>query len=138
MERILERMQKKLGYKINETYGSIQEYDLDPNADIEIISPKDAFDMLWNSAGKIFTAVFKKKDGSERVLTARRHVQKGVTGAGLKYKPSQKGLIPCYEMIGGQQGGFKMVNIHTLEVIKFQGQTYSVDQSQPFKTVADY
>lgn len=121
----LNKIQKN-AYQINE---SINEYELDLNIEITIISPQQAFEMLWNSGGKIFTAVFTKKDGSERVLTARRHVKKGTVGGELKYKPSEKMLIPCYEMKGGQQGGFKMVNIRTTEVINFQNKTYSVDQT---------
>ena len=40
--------------------------------------------------GKIFSATFVKKDGTIRTINCRRNVQKGVTGAGLKFSPASK------------------------------------------------
>ena len=123
---ILERMQKKLGYTLSEATGVNYKGQL---GEIKIISTQQAFELMWNTNGQIFTAVFIKKDGSERTLTARRHVKKYLKGGELGYKPSELQLIPCFEMIGGKQGGYKMVNAKTTEVIQYQGVTYSVDHT---------
>ncbi len=135
MERILEKMQNKFGYTINENF--VNEYDVDPNQEVTIITPDQAFDLLWNSGGRIFTVVFIKKDGSERVLSARRHVKKCLKGGTLGYSPSAKRLIPCYEMQPNEtttnwsdeecKNRYKMVNAKTTKIIKFEGKTFSVD-----------
>jgi hypothetical protein len=134
MEKILEKMQNKFGYSINEEV--VNEYEINPDADIVIISPQQAFDIMWN-AKNIFTVVFIKKNGQERVLNARRYVKKCLKGGKLKYKPSEKRLVPCYEMQPNEtsvnwsdeecKNRYKMVNALTTKVINYQGKTYSVD-----------
>ena len=135
MEKILERMQDKFGYSINE---NINEAGFKQREEIVIITPDQAFDLMWNSGGNIFTVVFIKRDGSERVLTARRHVKKCLRGGKLPYKPSEKKLVPCYEMKPNEspeqftdqdcKDRYKMVSAHRTKLINYQGKTFSVDQ----------
>ena len=47
---------------------------------------------------KIFTVTFVKKDGSIRVMNARRGVKKGVKGVGMSYDPTQKDLVVVFDM----------------------------------------
>jgi hypothetical protein len=72
---------------------------------------------IRETKGKFFTVVFTKKDGSERKMTARVGVSKGVKGVGLGYVPSDKGLITVYAM---DKLNFRMVSLDTVKSIKFQ------------------
>ncbi len=64
---------------------------------------------------KIFTVTFTKKDGTIRVMNARRGVTKGVVGVGLPYNAEEKGLITVYDMKIRQ---FRSVNVDTVQTVK--------------------
>ena len=87
------------------------------------ISKVTAKDMIQNSKGKIFTTTYIKKDKSKRVMNCRLHVQKGVTGEGLRYNPNDYNLIPVYDM---QSRGFRMVNLDTLISLSIANEIYEV------------
>ena len=67
---------------------------------------------------KIFTVTFTKKDGTVRVMNARRGVTKGVVGVGLPYNAEEKGLITVYDMKIRQ---FRTVNVETVQTVKSVG-----------------
>ena len=71
---------------------------------------------------KIFTVTFTKKDGTVRVMNARRGVKKGVTGVGLAYDAAEKGLITVYDMKKRQ---FRSVNVDTVQTVKTVGITHT-------------
>lgn len=71
---------------------------------------------------KIFTVTFTKKDGTTRVMNARRGVTKGVTGVGLPYNAEEKGLITVYDMKIRQ---FRTVNVETVQTVKSAGTTHT-------------
>lgn len=71
--------------------------------------------------GRIFSATFVKKDGTIRTINCRRKVTKGVTGKGLAFKPSDKGLMVVFDMAND---GFRMINLNTLIEAKVNGQIF--------------
>jgi len=71
--------------------------------------------------GRIFSATFVKKDGTIRTMNCRRKVTKGVTGKGLAFKPSDKGLMVVFDMAND---GFRMINLNTLIEAKVNGQIF--------------
>ena len=75
---------------------------------------------IRDTKGKFFTVTFIKKDGTERKMTARVGVKKGVKGVGHSYIPSDKGLITVYAM---DKLSFRMVDLNTVKSIKFQSLT---------------
>jgi hypothetical protein len=81
----------------------------------------DIIDLLGN---KIFTVTFIKKDGSTRIMNARRGVKKGVKGVGLNYNPIEKELISVYDM---QKQAFRMINAKTITQIKANKKTYIIN-----------
>jgi hypothetical protein len=81
----------------------------------------DIVNLLGN---KIFTVTFIKKDGSTRIMNARRGVKKGVKGVGLNYNPIEKELISVYDM---QKQAFRMINTKTITQIKANKKTYIID-----------
>jgi len=76
---------------------------------------------------RIFTVTFIKKDGTVRVMNARRGVKKGVKGVGMSYDPYSKNLIPVYDM---QKGAFRIINAETIIEIKAEREVYSFREGE--------
>ena len=73
------------------------------------------------NSGKIFTACFTKKDGTERVINCRTKVSKGVTGKGMSYNPKELGYLVVYDLKCNE---FRMINLNTVKWVKAEGQKY--------------
>ena len=78
---------------------------------------------IYKTNGKIFSAVFTKKDGEKRKMVCRQGVAKYVKGVGLKFKPEEHSLIGVFDM---HKHAYRFININTLEQIKVEGKTYKV------------
>ena len=85
---------------------------------------------IYKTNGKIFSAVFTKKNGEKRKMVCRRKVSKYVKGVGLKFKPEERGYIQVYDMIYARtvdpKRAYRLINEETLEQIKVKGITYKV------------
>ena len=79
---------------------------------------------------KIFTVTFVKKDGSIRVMNAKRGVKKHLKGGELPYAPIEKGLMPVYDM---QAAAYRMVNTQTIMEIKANSETYKFVEGELVK-----
>ena len=77
------------------------------------------------SSGKVFSAKFIKKDGSERVMNCRTGVVKHVSGKGLAFDPVKKGLIPVFDM---NSNGYRFINYNTLISITIEKETYNIKE----------
>jgi len=84
----------------------------------EIIDQLEAYLMMRESKGKIFSIRFTKKDGTIRRMVCRLGVKKGVNGKGMKYTPIEKRLICVYDM---GKHGYRMINLKTIDMIKING-----------------
>ena len=82
-------------------------------------------DILRSTDGKIFGVTFIKKDGTIRDLNGRFQVKKGVKGVGLKFNPVEKGLMTVFDV---KKDAFRMININTVQSVRFQGQEYKIDE----------
>ena len=82
---------------------------------------------IYKTNGKIFSAVFTKKDGEKRKMVCRRSVAKYVKGIGLKFKPEEKDLIGVFDM---HKVAYRFINVKTLEKLKVKGIEYIVNQNQ--------
>ena len=80
---------------------------------------------IYKTNGRIFSAVFTKKDGEKRTMVCRLGVSKYVTGKGLSFKPKDKGLIGVFDM---QKKAYRFINANTLEQITVQGERYEIDE----------
>ena len=83
---------------------------------------RDLFRTIRN--GQIFTAIFKKKDGSERVMNCRRGVKKALTGKGHGYNPEEYGLMSVFDM---KKNDYRMLNYKTTTEIRANKVRYVVD-----------
>ena len=87
------------------------------------ISKSTAANLIKNSEGTFFSVLFTKKDGSDRLLVGRIGVHKYVTGEGLKYAPSDHGLITVYDI---QNAGYRMVTASTIKALNIHGCNFTV------------
>ena len=61
--------------------------------------------------GRFFSVSFIKKDGTERRMTARLGVKKGIKGVGLKFNPSDHNLMVVYDI---HKRAYRMINLLTI------------------------
>lgn len=78
---------------------------------------------IYATNGKIFSAVFIKKDGERRLMNCRLNVKKYVKGVGRKFNPSDKGLIGVFDL---QKDQHRFINLNTLESLKINGVEYNI------------
>ena len=82
---------------------------------------------IYKTNGKIFSAVFTKKDGEKRHMVWRKGVAKYVKGVGLKFKPEERDLIGVFDM---HKKAYRFINVKTLEHIKIKGVQYNINQDK--------
>tara|TARA_Y100001973_G_C4943234_1_gene206680 strand:+ start:183 stop:467 length:285 start_codon:yes stop_codon:yes gene_type:complete len=78
---------------------------------------------IYESNGKIFSAVFTKKNGEKRLMNCRTKVHRYVKGKGLSFKPQDKGLMTVFDL---QKGEYRFINLNTLKELKINGEEYQV------------
>ena len=91
---------------------------------MKTINKDTARKYIYESNGKIFAAVFTKKNGEKRKMVCRQGVAKYVTGKGLKFKPEERNLIGVFDM---HKKAYRFINVETLQSLKVKGKEYKVD-----------
>ena len=91
---------------------------------METITRNKAIELVNSSKGKFFTITFIKKDKSERRMTARTGVKKGVNGQGMKYNPSDYGMKSVYDMAKLE---WRMINFKTATRLKIGKKDYVIE-----------
>ncbi len=91
---------------------------------METITRQQAIELINESKGKFFTISFIKKDKTERRMTTRIGVKKGVNGQGLKYNPSDYGLKPSYDF---GVNDWRMINFKTTTKLNINKKKYIVE-----------
>ena len=94
---------------------------------MKMITKDTAKQYIYKTNGKIFSAVFTKKDGEKRKMVCRQGVAKYVKGVGLKFKPEERDLIGVFDM---HKKAYRFINVKTLEQIKVEGITYTIKQNK--------
>ena len=90
---------------------------------METIDKDTAKQYIYKTNGKIFSAVFTKKNGEKRQMVCRQGVAKYVKGIGLRFKPEERDLIGVFDM---HKVAYRFINVNTLEQIKVGGITYTI------------
>ena len=88
------------------------------------INRETAKKYIYETNGKFFSAVFTKKNGEKRLMTCRLNVRKYLKGVGLKFKPQDIGLMTVFDI---HKGGYRFINLMTLESLKIRGNEYHVE-----------
>lgn len=83
--------------------------------------------ILKNSKGKIMTIVYKKKDGTTRIINTRTGVKVNIKGTGLKYDPEKYGYVILWDV---QKRNYRTVNPSTATRLTSQGKTYTITESK--------
>ena len=94
---------------------------------MKTINKDTAKQYIYKTNGKIFSAVFTKKDGEKRTMVCRRGVAKYVKGVGLKFKPEKHDLIGVFDM---HKKAYRFINAKTLEQLKVRGIQYNIKQEK--------
>jgi hypothetical protein len=94
---------------------------------MKTIDKDTAKQYIYKTNGKIFSAVFTKKDGEKRKMVCRRSVAKYVKGVGLRFKPEERDLIGVFDM---HKKAYRFINVNTLEQIKVKGINYKVKEKE--------
>ena len=82
--------------------------------------------------GTIYSVLFVKKDGTDRLMNSIRGTSRGVKGVGLAYDPAEKGLLPVYDLQAAKKDpenpnkAWRMVNLESIKEIKCGGLTFQV------------
>lgn len=83
-----------------------------------------AMEFLRNeTGGLIFSAYFRKADGTMRTMVCRRGVKARLRGGELPYDPRPRLLLPVFDL---QADDYRMVNLDTLVSFNFHGETFIV------------
>ena len=85
------------------------------------VSKDRVLELIQTSNGQVFSALFIKKDGTERSMLCRLGVKKYLTGKGMKYNPLDKDLLPVYDM---QSKGYRMINLKTVKALQINKEVY--------------
>jgi hypothetical protein len=78
---------------------------------------------IKNTDGKFFTAVFKKKDGSKRVMNGRIGVTRYLKGGENKVVRPDNSYITMFDV---HAQGYRTLNLATLEELHLNGAVYKV------------
>ena len=77
-------------------------------------------------SGQIFSAKFIKKDNTLREMHCRTGVKRYLKGGSLRFKPSEKGLLPVYDL---KKKEYRFVNLNTVISVTYGGKTYQFAKS---------
>ena len=72
-------------------------------------------------SGKFFSCQFRKVDGTIRNMVCRTHVKKYTSGGKLSFNPSQKGLLPVWDV---QKKEYRFVNLNSLIWLRYEKVKY--------------
>ena len=92
---------------------------------MKTINTDRAKELINQSNGRIFSAVFVKVDNSHRLINARlgKHY-KSNTGRAAPYKASKFNLLPVYDM---KIKAFRMLNFNTLLTLSIDKKAYKIE-----------
>ena len=88
-----------------------------------VIDKLQAYVLIQQSKGKMFSGTFIKKDETVRKINCRTGVKKGLTGTGLKYNAHFKKLYPVYDVT---KKDYRMINLDTLTSLNMNKNEYIV------------
>lgn len=89
---------------------------------MKTLEKKLLLDFLGN---KIFTATFRKKDGSLRVMNCRLGVKKYLKGGQKSYNDDDFNYLTVFDL---SKKSYRTININTLLELKANGKTLSLKE----------
>ncbi len=90
---------------------------------MKTINTDKVLSLIKGTDGRVFTAIFTKKDGTTRKMNCRLGVSKNVTGKGMAYTPADYDLITVFDM---KAADYRMINIKTVTALQISNEFYVV------------
>lgn len=87
------------------------------------ISRQKLVSLIKNTRGKMMSIVFRKKDGTVRLINTVTGVRKNITGSGLKYNPDDYGYLILYDL---KKRAYRTVNIDTIGDVKMDKKVFTM------------
>lgn len=87
------------------------------------ITNLQAYILIKNTKGKIFSVYFKKTDGTIRHMVCRLGVKKYVTGKGMSWNPELRSKLSVFDT---QKNEYRMINLDSIMGLTIAGQEYLV------------
>jgi hypothetical protein len=95
----------------------------EPKIRIKYVNKVEAERILRGTNGKIFTCLYVKRDGAERLMNCRLGVRKYLKGGELPYDARSRGLLPVFDM---KKGAYRIINLNTIKYFKLGSDIYEV------------
>ena len=77
--------------------------------------------VLAEHKGKFFSATWTKKNGELRKASGKQLHKASITGEGLRFNPTSKGLVPYWD---ANKKAWRMIDTSTLEKLQAGGKVY--------------
>jgi hypothetical protein len=87
------------------------------------ITQEMAEKLIKSTNGRIFSAIFTKKDGSDRKMVCRLGVTKHLKGGEQSFEPADFDMITVFDV---QKKGYRMVRVDTLKSVSVDGEEFEV------------
>lgn len=87
------------------------------------ITRRKAVNIIRGTGGRIFTALFKKKDGTMRTMNCRLGVTSHLKGGELKFNPDDYKLMVVFDV---QKKEYRMINLASLRRLRVNGAKYVI------------
>ena len=88
------------------------------------ITTNEAVEKIQGTKGRVFGVTFiKRTNGEVRNGSYRLGVQRGVTGEGRKFDPSEKNLLGVFDM----NNGFRFLDLNNLLSVTIGGLTFKIE-----------
>ena len=79
--------------------------------------------IIYKNKNKIFSCIFRKKDGSFRYMNCRLGVKKGIKGTGKPVHNKSNSYLTVFDLKKNQ---YRVINLETMVLIKIGGTEYYV------------
>ena len=103
---------------------------------MQTINRTKAKELIKESKGLIFSALFIKKDNTHRLINARLGKQyKSKTGRVAPYKANDYNLLHVYDM---RKKAFRMLNLNTLISLSINKTKYKINNNNNNKNIKQW
>ena len=95
---------------------------------MNVITKKEAFTKITQETkGRVFSAHFIKKDGSDRIMNCKLNVESLKKGGQMAYSPYERRLIP---VVDTNLMEYRMINVETLVSLQMDGEFFSIADNE--------
>lgn len=90
---------------------------------MKLINPQEAYDLIQEHKGKMFSATFVKNNGTLREINCRTGVKRYLQGGSLAYNPADRLNVPVYDL---SKNDYRTIKCSQLIYLSIGGEDYQV------------